>query len=136
MAYKPREISLDEYDEVADEFEIRASREDYERESANLLQKISERDELVKLLKLARPDRLDAIKQNIKRLDKYIEGTEVIVEKSLEVYETRIEYWKEMTILHEMSEIIKPELLAHVAKHNPEKLEELEAMLSDDDRTH
>lgn len=130
------EPSIEDYDEIEDAYQIRASREDYERESANLLTKISERDELVKLLKIAQPEKLTELRELITEYDKYIEDTEKIVASCYEVYQRRVEYWKIMTELEAMNDVIRPALLKHVAEHNPEKLEELEAMLSDDHKTH
>lgn len=130
------ELSIEDYDEVEDAYEIRASRENYERESANLLAKIGERDELVKLLKIAQPEKIAELRELITRYDKYIEDTEEIVAIQYSIYQSRIDYWKQMTELEAMSDVIRPALLKHVAEHNPEKLEELEAMLSGDDKTH
>lgn len=136
MKNEQKEISLENYDEVEDSYEIRASREVYEKECAKLLAKVSQRDELVKLLKIARPEKLGELRASIAKLDAFIAHTEEIIAMHYDIYQKRQDLWKQETELLAISEAIRPELLKYVAQHNPERLEELEAMFSDDDKSH
>ena len=127
----------EEYDEVSDGYEIRKAREKYEQESAKLLEVLARRDRMIKLLKLATQPKIPMVRKAISRLDDIIEKTENIIEIAYKTYQLRQDLWRNDMELMAMCDAIKPELLKHVAENNPEKLEELEAMLSDDyDRTH
>lgn len=126
----------EEYDEVEDSYEIRKAREKYEQESAKLLEYLARRDEMIKLLKLATRPKIPMVREAIGELDEIIERTENIIAIAYKAYELRQQLWRDDMKLMAMCDAIKPELLKHVAENNPEKLEELEAMLSDDYRTH
>ena len=125
-----------EYDETEDASEIRASREEYERESAFLLEKIGERDDFAKLLKIAKPNKIAQIRTLLAEFDDLIEKQEKLTEMSLKLHHKLREKWRRETKLAAMREAVGPELLKHAAEHQPEKLELLEALLSDDFKSH
>lgn len=136
MENEHAEISLEGYDEITDEYEIRASRERYEEESRNLLELTKRREEAAKLLKMETKERVAGVIKLIGKIDEAIEHTEEIVELTYRIYQKRIEQWKRVTELMATTEIIKPLLLQHIAENNPEKYDEVEALLSDDQTSH
>lgn len=104
--------------------------EEYEKEAAFLLQRIKDRDELVGLLKIARPEKIPLIQKTIAAFDDVIEQTENILElqQKKSDFEEKIEREDEKTFA--MMKLIEKELIEHVAKNNPEKLPELMEMLT------
>lgn len=136
MKQEEIEKLLENYDENEDELEIRASRENYERESATLLELIEKREETVKLLKLATKERTAQVREVIAELDELIERTEQIVAMQYDLYLQRIDLLKQYIEAAEMTEKIQPELLQYLAENNPEAYEQLKAQLEDDGKTH
>jgi len=110
--------------------------EEYIEESKNLFDLIERREKMLQLLKIAQPEYIPAAQQAIAQIDLVIEQTEELMEMHRKLYLMSIEADKSDAALLELSENIAIELREHVAKNNPEKLELLEAMLSDDDKTH
>jgi hypothetical protein len=107
--------------------------EEYQKESAFLLERIRMREEMVERLKLSRPDKIPEIRRCIAKLDEVIEQTEQILQMLIKKHELQIE----MEIADEeslaMCDAILPELLAHLEKNNPEAYEKLKAQLEEDD---
>lgn len=101
------------------------------KETENLLERIKLREEMVGLLKIAKPEKIADIRSAISRLDKSIEATEKIIEINNAIIRQKDEYTEQTIILSEMSEKILEEMREHFAD-DPEKLEILEAMLEDD----
>ena len=126
----------EDYEDVDDEHEIRLRYAEYEQASAKLLEKISQRDELVGLLKYAAPARIADVREGIARFDKFIDEGERYVASRYDVYLKAIDLWRNYMELEKMTRIIEPELRKYIADNEPEKLELLDAMLSGDHKTH
>ncbi|MCD9187677.1 MAG: hypothetical protein LUM44_14755 [Pyrinomonadaceae bacterium] len=112
------------------------AKKDYEEESANLLQMIEKREEMVRLLKIAKPDKIKDIQELIRGLDESIAQTEEIMESIsnlIEKIEAAIKHDEKLAVT---VEIIQKELIEYVKREKPEKLEELEAMLFEDGTSH
>lgn len=110
--------------------------EEYKKEYDNLLAKLKKRDELTEFLRFAQPRQIPALRQAIAGIDKYIEQTEVILEIQKEKFLAEKECEEADRQALEMVEMILPELRKHLAETAPEKLEILDAMLSDDGSNH
>lgn len=109
---------------------------EYEKESARLLNTIKKREEMIGLLKIAKPEKIKDIQELIPRLDKSIEQTEEILESisnHIQLLESAIKQSEEMDA---MCDIIQKELLEYIAREKPEKLEEVEAMLLGEGSSH
>lgn len=127
--------NFDDYD--VDEYEeVQEALADYEESAARLLDAVARRDEMVALLKIAQPSKRAAVRQCIADCNDVIERTE----NSLEYHTAHVESARRMVRhylkLGALCDFLEPQLIAHVAENNPEKLELLEAMLSDDSKTH
>lgn len=112
------------------------STESYRENYKILLNLIARSDGMRRLLKIAQPENIRKIHEALANIEKGIARTEKIMELEREIF---IETQKadKLTIeLMEINENVEKELLEYVAKHSPEQLELLEAMLSDDDKTH
>lgn len=107
--------------------------EEYQKETASLLKRIEKREQMVQLLKIARPEKIPAIRECIASLDKGIEHTEKIMDLHREKFQLEMELEKQYVELDEMSRAIEPELLAYLAEHNPEAYEKLKAELAEID---
>jgi hypothetical protein len=107
-------------------------RENYEI----LLQLVERRKEMVQLLKIAQPENVPKIQKAIADIDETIERTEKIMALERELFLERQKADKQWTELRDLADKIEPGLRAYVAEHHSEKLELLDAMLSDDDKTH
>lgn len=114
---------------------IEELQEKYRKETENLLEKIQLREEMVGLLKIAKPEKVAAIQTAISRLDKSIESTEKIIALNEETIQQKREYDEQMKKLLEMTETMLEGMREQFADQ-PEKLEMLEAMLEDDGKTH
>lgn len=121
---------VDEYEEVQD-----ALRK-YEDSAAKLLDAIAERDELVAALKIAHPSKIAEIRELIAEWNSLIESAEELLQDELLLVEKVRKLVRTYLELNAMNKLIEPELIKHVAEHNPEQLELLEAMLNDDGKTH
>lgn len=110
----------------------------YREISAVLLERIAQRDELVKLLKIARPSMVLQIQQDIARFDDAIESAEDCLETIAKIRETRIELDHSIANLLAFTDKIKPILFKHLAEHHPEKIEEFEILFNHKDsiKTH
>lgn len=110
--------------------------EEYIKNYEILLDLVRRREEMHKLLKIAQPVNIPKVQKAIANIDEGIERTEEIMELEREIFLKEQKLEKDYEELEEMMNLIEPELRKHVAEHNPEKLELLDAMLSDDDKTH
>jgi hypothetical protein len=108
----------------------------YNEEAEKLLELIAEREKHVELLKYARPEKIAAIRKYIVGLDGVIESTEKIMEIHLEAHRKRLKLDKMLAELETIGAKVERGLLKYVAENKPEKLEEIKAMLSDDDKSH
>ena len=117
----------DENDETAGKY-----RENYEI----LLELVERRKEMLRLLKIAQPENVPRVQKAIAEIDKTIGRTETIMALEREVFLERQKADKQWNELTDLADKIEPELRAYIAEHHPEKLELLDAMLSDDDKTH
>src|SRR5207253_2696740 len=81
------------------------------------------------------PENVPKIQKAIADIDETIERTEKIMALERELFLERQKADKQLTELMDLADKIEPELRAYVAEHHPEKLELLDAMLSDDDKT-
>jgi len=112
------------------------AKKDYEKESSNLLQMIEKREELVSLLKIAKPDKIKAVQEFIRHCDESISQTEAILESIsnlIRLLETAIKRDEELAV---KLEIAQEEFLEYIKREKPEKLEEVEAMLFEDGTSH
>ncbi len=110
--------------------------ETYQENYKILLNLIERGEAMQKLLKIAQPVYIPKIHEALAGINKSIARTERILELQREIFiQTKIAEKGEAELL-ETAEIIEKELREYIAKHKPEKLEILEAMLSDDDKTH
>jgi 5,10-methenyltetrahydromethanopterin hydrogenase len=107
--------------------------EEYQKESAFLLERIRMREDLVELLKRARPDKIPELRRCIAKVDDVIEQTERIMQMHVKKHELEIEIEEQDAETMAMCDAILPELLAHLEKHNPEAYEKLKAELEDDE---
>ena len=112
------------------------AKKDYEEESANLLQMIEKREEMVGLLKIAKPDKIKAVQEIIRDCDESISQTEEILESIsnlIRLLETAIKRNEELEV---KLEVAQKEFLEYIKREKPEKLEEIEAMLFEDGTSH
>lgn len=107
--------------------------EEYQKESAFLLKRIEDREEMLGLLKIAHPSKISDIRACIAQLDDIIERTEDIMEMHLKKHRLEKEQEKRNEELEKMTDAILPELLAHLEKTNPEAYEKLKASLEEID---
>jgi DNA repair exonuclease SbcCD ATPase subunit len=109
----------------------------YEHEAARLLETLAKRDEMVGLLKIAQPSKIAPLREYISRLDKSIEQAEAILESISKQITAGREFEAKIAELLEFTDKLRPALLKHVAEHNPEKLEQIEALFAEDyNKTH
>ncbi len=106
--------------------------DEYKKEAAYLLKKIEEREEMVSLLKIAKPGKIADIQMVIARFDKSIARTERILELIKERYEQQAEYNLAVKETKTKAEKIKNEMIEHFAENDPEKLSEMLKMLGED----
>lgn len=124
------EEELDYYEKLEN------AKKDYEEESANLLQMIEKREEIVRLLKIAKPDKIKDVQELIRDWDESIAQTEEILESIsnlIQKIEAAIKHDEELAV---KVEIIQKELIEYVKKEKPENLEALEAMLFENGTSH
>jgi len=110
--------------------------EEYINESNSLFELIERREEMLRLLKIAQPEYVPEVQKAIAQIDNLIEQTEKMMEMHRKLYFMSIECDKSEAALLEFSDKVDKKLRKYVAEHHPEKLELLDAMLSDDDKTH
>ena len=110
----------------------RIYRENYEI----LLELVERRKEMLQMLKIAQPENIQKVQKAIADIDQSISRTEEIMALEREIFLERQKADQQWIELAELADKIEPELRAYVAEHHPEKLELLDAMLSDDDKTH
>ena len=110
--------------------------EEYLKESKILFDLVARREEMLRLLKMAQPANVSQARKVIAQLDNLIERTEEIMEMQRALFLKRRKADKNDAELLLVAEKIQIELREYVAKNKPEKLELLDAMLSDDDKTH
>lgn len=120
--------------EVIDD-EIGLIETEIKKETETLLTLINRREELVGLLKIAKPEKLADIRSAISSLGKSIESTEIIIALNEELIQQKREYAEQMKNLLIMSEKVLEGMREHFAD-DAERLEILEAMLEDDGKTH
>ena len=106
-----------------------------ERETEKLFERIRLREEMIGLLKIARPEMIADIREAISRLDKSIESTEKIIQLQEEAFELREKHEADLEKLIPIADRMLEELREHLAD-DPKKLELLEAMLEDDGKSH
>lgn len=112
------------------------AKKDYEKESEYLLQTIAKREEMVGLLKIAKPDKIKDIQDVVQRLDSSINQTERIMEhicKQIDLLEKAIKHAEELEI---KLDFVQKEFLEYIKREKPEKLEEVEAMILEDGTSH
>ncbi len=122
------EIKIDESGIDEDE-DVQNALAEYNRECAKLIELTERREEMINLLKIAKPSKIVEIREVIPRLDRLIKQTEEIIELSFELVRHKRDHVRRCRRLEAMMEIILPELRKHLAENAPEKLEQLEAML-------
>lgn len=127
-----------EYDddeiEIIDD-ELIQNEEDYKKESTRLLELISKREEMVRLFKVAKPERFAELREAISGLDKSIESTEKVIELLEELIQKRQNYTENLKETSIMAEKVLKGMREHFAD-DPEKLAQLEAMIEDDGKSH
>ncbi len=109
--------------------------EDYKIEYESLIERLAKREDAVKMLKIAHPSKIGAVRDWIAQIDKGIKQTEEILEMIKDLHTEKYKYLQGLEETGKLADIINKELRAHVAAHNPEKLEELDAMLSIDEES-
>jgi len=110
--------------------------EEYIEESKSLFELIERREEMLRILKIAQPEYIPEVQKAIAQIDDLIERTEELMEMHRKLYFMEIEIDKNDAELVEFTEKVDKALREYVAKNNPEKLELIEAMLSDDGKSH
>lgn len=120
--------------EIVDENLIRHE-EDYKKETQRLLELIEQREELVGLLKIAKPEKIAHIREGISHYDRSIESLEKFIAIIEQLIQTRLDYIENVKELYIMGEKIEQGMREHFADQ-PEKLALLEAMLEDDGKSH
>lgn len=105
----------------------------YAELTAVLLDRIRKRDEMIALLKIAKPAKISAIREVAARFDKLIEMIEAELQSFVEMRRKRIEIDENYEKLDAMMEKMKPEFLAYIAEQKPEKLEEMKLLFSGED---
>lgn len=127
-------------DEDEDEYEIEDDalikhEEDHKKISDILLESISQREELVRLLKIARPEKMAELREAISAFDQAIEATEnylATIEDLIQKRRVYIENLRKGWIISE--KLVKG--FREKYADDPEKLEMLEALLEDDGSSH
>lgn len=102
---------------------------EYEKEAANLLERIRQRDEMAALLKIAKPSKIADIRDVVSRMNRGIEQTEVLLELDAEAVQQGRVMDEKYRHLNAMLDVVKPHFLKHIAEHQPKKLVELAALL-------
>jgi len=116
-----------------DDFEMD---DDYLEEVEKLMETIEKREEMLKLLKVARLRHIPEIRECIAGLDKSIEATEHILELQAAKLRQEKILEEQLDELMTMTDQIEIEMREHLKKNKPEKLEMFEAMMSDDGTSH
>lgn len=123
-------------DEDDPEVMLEKNEKEYIEFSDKLLAAVHKREDLLKLLKIAHPNKILQINQAVSALDSLIER----LEKRLEIIDRLItankELIREYAVLEKMTDIIEADLTQYIKENCPEKLELLEAILSDDGKSH
>lgn len=117
-------------DEELEEYETK-----HKESSEILLTLIARREELIGILKLAMPEKITGIRKTISDLDKAIEATEEIISLYESIIRKKYEHIELLKKAHFMTEDVLQGMREHFAD-DPEKLEQLEALLEDDGSSH
>lgn len=120
---------VDEYEEVQDALAR------YEANSARLLDAIARRDEMVEFLKIAPPAKIAEARALVAKWNGLIEDLEKMLEQNLDLVEKARSLVRSYKELEALNDAVEPALLKYAEEH-PEKRELLEAILSDDGKTH
>lgn len=118
--------------EPDDSDEVLEAVAEYEKEAANLLERIEKRDEMAALLKVAKPSKIAGIREVVSRMNRGIEQTEILLELRAQAVEQRRDLDGQYRQLDETLNLIKPEFLKHIAEQHPEKLAEMTALFEND----
>ena len=124
------DAEVDEYEEVQDALAR------YEDSAAKLLDAVARRDEMVALLKIAQPSKIAEVRECIAGWNALIEKAEELMEGNALLLEKARDLARHCLELEATCDLIEPQLIAHIAKNAPEKLELAKAILSDDGKSH
>jgi hypothetical protein len=102
---------------------------EYKDISAKLLDLVEIREQLIKELKIAPPEKILELREGISLCDTTIESAEKYLEVEVELYRKGVKLDEKLEEAARMNALIDEKLPAYVAKHKPEKLEEILAML-------
>jgi len=117
-------------EEEKDYYEILEERkQSYRAESENLLRAIAEREELVKLLKIAKPENISKIQDAIVRKDFMIEQIEKVLVLTADLVKNAENIIENGEKFIEMFDREREEFLEHIKREKPEEFEEIKALL-------
>jgi len=117
-------------DEELEEYEAK-----HKESSEILLTLIARREELIGILKLAMPEKIAGIRKTISDLDKAIDATEEIISLYESIIRKKYEHIELLKKAYFMTEDVLQGMREHFADQ-PEKMEQIEAMLADDKKSH
>jgi len=103
--------------------------DEYKDISAKLLELVEIREHLIKELKTAPPEKILELREGISLCDDAIEAAESYLEVEVELYRKGVKLDAKIEEANRMNAIIDEKLPEYVAKHQPEKLEEIMSML-------
>lgn len=120
--------------EIVDENLIRHE-EELEKQTRRLLELIEQRDEVIKLLKIAKPAKIADLREGVSLFDKSIESIEKFIVMTEDLIQKRRDYIENIKELIIMTDKIEAGMREHFADQ-PEKLAQLDAILEDTGKSH
>ncbi len=101
----------------------------YKKAADNLLRAVDLREQLVKALKIVKPQKIAAVRSRIADLDKFIGEIEESLEEVERLRQKTDEIEKESDELYELAVTVEPEILEKFARECPEKFAKLQAFI-------
>lgn len=123
------ESDIDEYEEVQEAVER------YDKNIARLIDSIAERDEMVEFLKIAPPAKIAEGRQCIAQWNSLIESIEDALQDNILLIEQSRNLVRTFKQIEAFNNAVEPALLKYAEEH-PEKRELIEAILTDDGKSH
>lgn len=132
---EPEYLKNVNYDDVDEYEEVQDALRRYEESSAKLLKAVAGREELIAALKIAHPSKLAELREGIVKWDIHIARIESMMESNLDLIEAARELVRSDKRLAAFNDACDKGLAKYAEEH-PEKRELIEAILTDDGKTH
>lgn len=132
---KPEYLKNVNYDDVDEYEEVQDALQRYDETAAKLLDAIAGREELVAALKIAHPSKIAELRKGISMWDELIVEVESMMEDTLDLIEKARALVRSDKRIAAFNDAVDASLVKYAEEH-PEKRELIEAILSDDGKTH